>query len=163
LDRIDILHIHDPDDHYEEALSGAYVALDRLRAEGVIRAVGAGMNQWQMLARFAREANFDCFLLAGRYTLLEQGALDEFLPLCGERVCGCVMGGPLKRGTLGSPPPGATSTDARADDAALARGEVVVWRAGLWIREDAAIERPTDHDRDSLFLAQWQELEAVCD
>ncbi len=67
LDRIDILHIHDPDDHYEEAISGAYRALDQLRADGVIGAVSAGMNQAEMLTRFAREADFDCFLLAGRY------------------------------------------------------------------------------------------------
>ncbi len=60
LDRIDVLHIHDPDDHFEEALTGAYRALDRLRDEGSIRAVGAGMNQSEMLVRFAREANFDC-------------------------------------------------------------------------------------------------------
>jgi D-threo-aldose 1-dehydrogenase len=123
LDRIDILHIHDPDDHYEEALSGAYVALDRLRAEGVIRAVGAGMNQWQMLARFAREANFDCFLLAGRYTLLEQGALDEFLPLCEEKGIAVVIGGPLNSGILANPRPGATYNYVRADDATLARAQ----------------------------------------
>ncbi len=73
LDRIDILHIHDPDKHYEAALDEAYPTLDELRREGVIGAVGAGMNQWQMLADFARNADFDCFLLAGRYTLLEQG------------------------------------------------------------------------------------------
>ena len=61
VDRIDILHIHDPDNHYQEAIDGAYPALDKLRGEGVIRAVSAGMNQWEMLARFAREGDFDCF------------------------------------------------------------------------------------------------------
>ena len=74
LDRIDILHIHDPDHHEAEAMDGAYRALDRLRADGSIRAVGAGMNQWEMLARFADAGSFDCFLLAGRYTLLDQSA-----------------------------------------------------------------------------------------
>lgn len=121
LDRLDILHIHDPDDHEDEALSGAYVALDRLRAEGVIRAIGAGMNQWQMLARFARAADFDCFLLAGRYTLLEQGALAEFLPLCAERGIAVVIGGPLNSGILAEPQPGATYNYARVGDAVLAR------------------------------------------
>jgi D-threo-aldose 1-dehydrogenase len=123
LDRIDILHIHDPDDYYEEALAGAYVALDKLRSEGVIRAVGVGMNQWQMLARFAREADFDCFLLAGRYTLLEQGALDEFLPLCAEKGIAVVIGGPLNSGILANPQPGATYNYARADEATLARAQ----------------------------------------
>src|SRR5260370_7666964 len=82
LGRIDMLHIHGPDDHYDEALNGAYRALDRLRADGVIGAVSAGMNQAEMLTRFAREGEFYCFLLAGRYTLLDQIALKELLPEC---------------------------------------------------------------------------------
>src|SRR5258706_16303562 len=85
LERIDVLHIHDPDEHYDAALNGAYRALDRLRTDGIIGAVSAGMNQAQMLTRFAREAIFDCFLLAGRYTLLDQVALKELLPVCLER------------------------------------------------------------------------------
>src|SRR5438270_905685 len=82
IERVDILHIHDPDDHFEEALSGAYRALDRLRRDGVIRAVGSGMNQAAMLTAFARRADFDCFLVAGRYTLLDHAGLEELLPLC---------------------------------------------------------------------------------
>src|SRR5581483_5014236 len=74
VDRIDVLHIHDPDDYFEQALSGAYKALDKLRSEGTIKALGSGMNQAEMLARFAREADFNCFLVAGRYTLLDQAA-----------------------------------------------------------------------------------------
>jgi len=100
LDRIDILHIHDPDSHYEEAIRSAYPALDKLRAEGTIKAVSAGMNQWQMLARFAREEDFDCFLLAGRYSLLEQESLDELLPLCLEKNIGIMAGGTYNSGIL---------------------------------------------------------------
>src|SRR5438046_8136606 len=85
LDRIDVLHIHDPDDHFDEALTGAYRALDRLRSEGSIRAVGAGMNQSEMLVRFAREADFDCFWLAARHTLLDRSGAAALLPLCAER------------------------------------------------------------------------------
>ena len=107
LDRIDILHIHDPDDHYDQALQGAYKALDQLRSDGVIRAVGAGMNQAEMLARFAREGNFDCFLLAGRYTLLDQVALDELLPVCVERGIAIIAGGVYNSGILADPKPGA--------------------------------------------------------
>ncbi|HEV2032802.1 MAG TPA: aldo/keto reductase [Candidatus Dormibacteraeota bacterium] len=107
LQRIDVLHIHDPDDHYEEALNGAYRALDRLRFDGVIRAVGAGMNQAEMLTRFAREANFDCFLLAGRYTLLDQVALKELLPVCLERGIAIIAGGVYNSGILADPKPGA--------------------------------------------------------
>ena len=108
LDRVDVLHIHDPDDHYDEALRGAYRALDRLRAEGTIRAVGAGMNQAPMLVRFAREADFDCFLVAGRYTLLDQSALPELLPLCRERGIAVILGGVFNSGILADPRPGAT-------------------------------------------------------
>ena len=100
LDRVDVLHIHDPDEHYDEALRGAYPALDRLRAEGVIGAVGAGMNQAEMLVRFAREADFDCFLVAGRYTLLDQTALAELLPLCAERGIAVILGGVFNSGIL---------------------------------------------------------------
>ena len=100
VDRIDVLHIHDPDRHYEVAMKGAYPALDRLRREGVIKGVSAGMNQWQMLTRFAREGDFDCFLLAGRYSLLEQGALDELFPLCLEKNIGILAGGTYNSGIL---------------------------------------------------------------
>ena len=109
VDRIDILHIHDPDAHWQEAISGAYPALERLRGEGVISAVSAGMNQWEMLARFAREGDFDCFLLAGRYSLLDQGSLDELLPLCVEKNIGIMAGGTYNSGILAKgAQPGAT-------------------------------------------------------
>lgn len=100
LDRIDVLLIHDPDDHYDEALHGAYRALDRLRSDQSIRAVGAGMNQAEMLADFARHADFDCFLLAGRYTLLDRSGARELLPLCSERGIGVVAGGVFNSGIL---------------------------------------------------------------
>jgi len=107
IDRIDILHIHDPDNHYDAAIAGAYRALDRLRADGVIGAVGAGMNQAEMLARFAREGDFDCFLLAGRYTLLDQIALKELLPECLQRGIAIIAGGVYNSGILADPKPGA--------------------------------------------------------
>jgi D-threo-aldose 1-dehydrogenase len=100
LDRLDIVHIHDPDDHYDEAIGGAYPALDRLRSEGAIGAVGAGMNQVEMLLRFAREADFDCFLVAGRYTALDRVALPELLPLCVERDIAVIIGGAFNSGLL---------------------------------------------------------------
>lgn len=107
MDRVDVLLIHDPDDNYEQALTGAYRALDTLRSEGTIRAVGAGMNQNEMLTRFAREANFDVFLLAGRYTLLDRSGADELLPLCLERGIAIVAGGVFNSGILADPGPGA--------------------------------------------------------
>jgi aryl-alcohol dehydrogenase-like predicted oxidoreductase len=108
LDRVDVLHIHDPDDHFEEALAGTYRALADLRREGVIGAISAGMNQARMLARFVRESGdpgFDCFMLAGRYTLLDQSGLDELLPLCAERGIGVMAAGVYNSGLLGNPSP----------------------------------------------------------
>ncbi len=102
LDRIDIALIHDPDDHYEQAIGEAYPALAELRSQGVVGAIGAGMNQWQMLADLAREGDFDCFLLAGRYTLLDRSALAELLPLCVEKDIGIILGGPYNSGILAS-------------------------------------------------------------
>jgi D-threo-aldose 1-dehydrogenase len=103
LDRIDIALIHDPDDHWQAAIDGAYPALARLREQGVIRAVGAGMNQSEMLARFARETDIDVVLLAGRYTILEQGALDELLPACEARGVAVLVGGVMNSGLLVNP------------------------------------------------------------
>src|SRR5260370_5560453 len=100
LDRLAVLHIHDPDDHYDIAIRGAYRALDRLRADGVIGAVSAGMNQAEMLTRFAREGDFDCFLLAGRYTLLDQVALKELLPECIKRGIAGIAAGVVNRRIL---------------------------------------------------------------
>jgi D-threo-aldose 1-dehydrogenase len=100
LDRVDIALIHDPDDHFEEALAGAYVALERLRDEGVVGAIGVGMNQSAVLVRFARESEIDCVLLAGRYTLLDRTAREELLPLCEERGIAVIAAGVFNSGVL---------------------------------------------------------------
>jgi len=147
LDRIDILHIHDPDDHYDQALQGAYKALDQLRSDGVIRAVGAGMNQAEMLARFAREGNFDCFLLAGRYTLLDQVALDELLPLCVERGIAIIAGGVYNSGILADPKPGARYNYVTAPAPLLQRAQKirsVCGRHGVPLKA-AAVQFPLGH------------------
>ncbi|MCY4655146.1 MAG: aldo/keto reductase [Dehalococcoidia bacterium] len=102
LDRLDIALIHDPDDHWEQAITEAYPTLAELRSQGVIGAIGAGMNQWEMPARFAREGDFDCFLLAGRYTLLDHSGLDVLLPLCEEKDISIILGGPYNSGVLAS-------------------------------------------------------------
>lgn len=109
VDRVDILLIHDPDEVYRQALDVVFPVLADLRSQGVISAVGAGMNQWQMELQFARDADFNCFLLAGRYTLLEQTALDEFLPYCAEHEISLMLGGVLNSGILATGAvPGAT-------------------------------------------------------
>jgi D-threo-aldose 1-dehydrogenase len=103
LDQIDIALIHDPDDHWEAAIDEAYPALHRLREQGTIGAIGVGMNQAGMLARFAREGDFDVFMLAGRYTLLDQSGLAELLPLCLERRIGVLIAGVMNSGLLAGP------------------------------------------------------------
>jgi D-threo-aldose 1-dehydrogenase len=102
LDRVDIIYIHDPDveDCYEQAIKEAYPTLEDLRRQKIIGAIGAGMNQAEMLTQFAREGDFDCFLLAGRYTLLDQIALDELLPLCFEKEISIIIGGAYNSGIL---------------------------------------------------------------
>jgi D-threo-aldose 1-dehydrogenase len=100
LDRVDILLIHDPDDHYQQALRGAYPTLHKLRSQGMVKAIGAGMNQAEMLALFAREGDFDCFLLAGRYTLIDHSGLRELLPLCEQKSISIIIGGPFNSGIL---------------------------------------------------------------
>jgi D-threo-aldose 1-dehydrogenase len=119
LDRVDVLYIHDIDRfthgaegapaRFREAMAGAYRTIERLRREGQVRAIGIGVNEWEACQRAAEAADFDCFLLAGRYTLLEQEALESFLPLCERRGIGVVIGGPLNSGILATGPvPGAT-------------------------------------------------------
>jgi D-threo-aldose 1-dehydrogenase len=100
LDRVDVVLLHDPDDHWRQAVDEAFPALHELRDEGTVGAIGAGMNQWQMLASFVREADPDVVLLAGRYTLLEQTALDTLLPLCVERGVSVLAAGVFNSGLL---------------------------------------------------------------
>lgn len=119
LDRVDILLIHDPDDHHDQAIAGAYRALARLRAEGAIGAIGAGMNQSAMLARFAGEGDFDGFLLAGRYTLLDQSAQADLMPVCVERDIGVIIGGVYNSGVIADPAGNAKFNYRAAPDAVI--------------------------------------------
>ncbi|MBT0782785.1 aldo/keto reductase [Paracoccus sp. pheM1] len=109
LERIDILFIHDIDVYtrgseqpevFRQAMDGCYKALARLRDDKMVKAIGVGVNEWQVCHEALKQRDFDCFLLAGRYTLLEQDALDEFLPLCEERGAAVVVGGGFNSGIL---------------------------------------------------------------
>jgi D-threo-aldose 1-dehydrogenase len=114
--RVDILFVHDVDvmSHGSRAASdarvrelfdrGGYRALEELRAGGAVRAIGAGVNEWEVCETLLGHADFDCFLLAGRYTLLEQDALTSFLPLCERRNVGIILGGPFNSGILATGP-----------------------------------------------------------
>jgi D-threo-aldose 1-dehydrogenase len=147
LDRVDIAYIHDPDRHWRAALEGAYRALAELRAEGRVRAIGVGMNQAPMLARFVRECDLDVILLANRYTLLDQEALDELLPACERRGVAVAVGGVMNTGLLAGPGAGARFDYRPAPpdvvDRARRLGEVCA-RHGVALR-DAAIQFPLAH------------------
>ncbi|GHH91635.1 aldo/keto reductase [Streptomyces capillispiralis] len=121
LDRVDVVHLHDPDDHAEQAFREAYPALERLRSEGVVRAIGAGMNQTAMLTRFVRDTDVDVVLCAGRHTLLDQSALADLLPAALERGTSVVVGGAFNSGLLADPGPGATYDYGRAPAGLLER------------------------------------------
>ena len=110
LDRIDIVYLHDPDEHWTEASSSGLNTLVRLREEGVVGAVGVGMNQSGMPARFVREHHVDLVMLAGRYTLIDQSALDDLLPAALERGVGIVAAGVYNSGLLSTAHPTSGAT-----------------------------------------------------
>ncbi|MBD5785384.1 aldo/keto reductase [Cellulosimicrobium terreum] len=123
LDRVDVVYLHDPDDHWEQASREAIPALVELRDQGVVRAIGAGMNQSAMLTRFVRETDVDVVMCAGRFTLLEQPALDDLLPAAAERGVDVVVAGVYNSGLLARdvPPDDATYDYAQAPPALLDR------------------------------------------
>jgi D-threo-aldose 1-dehydrogenase len=159
VDRIDILLVHDvdifthgskeaSDRRIEEFMSSGYYGLLSLRDQGVIKAFGGGINEWQVCQTLAERGDFDLFLLAGRYTLLEQEALESFLPLCQKRGIGIVLGGPYNSGILATGPrPGAFYNYSEAPQDVLdrvARIEAVCKRHGVRLIE-AALRFPLQH------------------
>jgi D-threo-aldose 1-dehydrogenase len=146
-ERIDVLHLHDPDDHFAAALEGALPALVELREQGVIGAVSAGMNQSAMLTEFARTGHFDCFLLAGRYTLLDQSGLADLLPECERRGISVICGGVYNSGVLADPDQKSTFDYQAAPPAVVAKARAmaeVCARHGVPLRA-AALQFPLAH------------------
>ncbi|MFD7484843.1 aldo/keto reductase [Streptomyces mirabilis] len=165
LDRVDIVYLHDPDDHAEQAFHEGYPALERLRSEGVVGAIGAGMNQAEMLTRFVRDTDVDVVLCAGRYTLLDHDALTELLPAAQERGTSVVIGGAFNSGLLADPRPGATYnyTTAPAEllDRALRLKEIAE-RHGITLRA-AALAFPAAHPAVASILAGARSAHEVRD
>ncbi|MFI2710571.1 aldo/keto reductase [Micromonospora sp. NPDC018662] len=121
LDRVDVVLIHDPDDHWRQAVDEAYPALHELRDQGVVGAIGVGMNQWQMLERFVVDTDIDTVMLAGRYTLLDQSAGRTLLPRCQERGVGVLAAGVFNSGVLATETPGRNYDYGPIPDALYAR------------------------------------------
>ncbi|MEV6272086.1 aldo/keto reductase [Kribbella sp. NPDC051936] len=109
-DRLDVVFVHDPDDHFEEAVATAFPTLIELREQGVIGAIGSGMNQSAMLTRFVREIDIDVIMLAGRYTLIDPDGLDDVLPACVENDVQVVAVGVFNSGLMSQPRPAAGTT-----------------------------------------------------
>jgi D-threo-aldose 1-dehydrogenase len=148
LDRVDLVYVHDPDDHVDEALAGAVPELIRMREEGLVTAVGVGMNQWQAPLRMVRDTGIDLVMLAGRWTLLDrsgQPLLDE----CAARGVAVVAAAPFNSGLLARawPPDGAYFDYGPAAPQVLARARAlaaVCERYGVSL-PDAAVQFPLRH------------------
>ncbi|MEU2432462.1 aldo/keto reductase [Streptomyces sp. NPDC007861] len=165
LDRVDIVYLHDPDDHGEQAFREAYPALERLRAEGTVRAIGAGMNQAEMLTRFVRDTDVDAVLCAGRFTLLDQRAADELLPEAEARGRSVVIGGVFNSGVLADPKPGATYDYRAVGQEVLDRAlriKAVSERHGVPLRA-AALRFPLRHPAVASVLVGARSAEEIED
>ncbi len=143
VDRVDIVHIHDPDDHIHEALEGTYPALAELRDQGVIGAVSVGTNSVGTAAAFLERADLDCMLVAGRYTLLDRSAAD-LIDACAGRGIAYLSAGVFNSGVLARPRAGSWYDYGPAPDAMLARAaalDSVCRRHGVTLRA-AAVNFP---------------------
>jgi D-threo-aldose 1-dehydrogenase len=125
LDRVDIALIHDPDDHFSQAIGEAYPALEALRAAGTVRAIGLGMNQADMLERFVRDTDIDVVLVAGRYSLLDDRAGRGLLPAAADRHVAVLVAGVFNSGILADPRSGARFDYRPASDELVARAKAL--------------------------------------
>ncbi|MFF5083428.1 aldo/keto reductase [Actinoplanes sp. NPDC000266] len=147
VDALDTVLIHDPEDRMAAALEEAYPLLHRLRADGVVRAIGVGMNQTAGLVRFVRETDIDVVLVAGRWTLLDRSAGEELLPECHARGVRVMAGGVFNTGVLVSPGPGARYDYAPASPVVLERAQSLSETCGAYgvPLAAAALQFPARH------------------
>lgn len=173
LERIDVCFIHDIDVFtrgaeqpavFEQAMDGCWRALESLRAQKVVKAIGVGVNEWEVCHQALLRHDFDCFLLAGRYTLLEQDALDAFLPLCEQRGAAVLVGGGFNSGILATGArPGAKYNYAPAPQAVLdkvARIEAVCAEYGVPLPA-AALQFVVAHPAVPSFIAGTRTVEQL--
>jgi len=164
-DRVEIGLIHDPDDHRDEALAGTHKALTELKAAGRIGAVGIGMNSTEAAADLLSRADFDVALIAGRYTLLDQSALDRLYPLCVSRGVSVIAAGVFNSGILADPKPGARFNYEEADRRLVERAQAI---AAVCDRYDtplraAALQFPAAHPAVASILVGARNPEEVDD
>lgn len=165
LDRVDVLHVHDPDDHFAAAAGEALPALAALRKEGAIRAVSAGMNQSAMLTDLVRTGLVDCVLLAGRYSLLDQSGLADLLPECERRGVSVIVGGVYNSGVLADPWHTVTYDYRPAAPEVVARAQAMARlcdRHGVPLRA-AAVQFPLAHPAVASVLVGMRSPAEVAD
>jgi D-threo-aldose 1-dehydrogenase len=138
LDHVEIVLIHDPDDHADQAISEAFPALAKLREQGIIKAIGVGMNQSAIPTRFVKETDIDLVLIAGRYTLLDQGALADLLPAALKKGVSVIAAGVLNSGILGNPMAGATFDYAPASNEMIVKAQKI---KELFERHDVTVQQ----------------------
>ena len=154
LDHIDVLHLHDPDnhpDHYEEARNGAIKAMINLKEQNVVKVLGCGMNQNEMLVELAKEGCFDCFLLAGRYTLIDQTSLDQLIPTCEANNISLLLGGVFNSGILINPSPDSYFDYSKLDEN---------WFKNL---KDSQVRIPKGHESAKYWLEKAYALKDACE
>ena len=149
VEHFDMLHMHDPDEHYLEASTTGFQGLDALRREGSVTAIGAGMNHTEIQTQLVRHCDLDAVLVAGRYTLLDQTAMDELLPACVDRHVSVVIGGVFNSGILVDPSPGARFDYIPASDEMVERAQLIqkVCRLHGVPLAAAALQFPLAHPR----------------
>ncbi|CAB4665830.1 unannotated protein [freshwater metagenome] len=125
LDSIDIVFVHDPDNHADVAIKEAYPALAKMRDQGIVKAIGIGMNQSAIPTRFVQETDIDIVLLAGRYTLLDQSGAKDLLPAALAKGVSVLAAGVYNSGILANPVKGATYDYAPASDEIVARAKMI--------------------------------------
>jgi D-threo-aldose 1-dehydrogenase len=154
VERFDILHLHDPDEHFEEASTTGFDALAALRAEGLVSAIGAGMNRTAVQTKLVRECDLDVVLVAGRYTLLDQSAMDDLIPACEERDVSVIVGGVFNSGVLVDPSPGARFDYVPAPEEVLSRARQIeeICRQHEVPMPTAALQFPFAHPQVSSVL-----------
>jgi len=153
LESVDVLHLHDPDnhpDHLDEAKKGAIKAMIKLKDEKLVKALGCGLNQNEMLVELAKVGCFDCFLLAGRYTLLDQTSLNKLIPICKNNNISLVLGGVFNSGILIDPSPKTFFDYTLLDDN---------WSTNA---KKNLVRVPKDHESAEFWLNKAYKLKEAC-
>lgn len=167
MDHVDIVYIHDPDDeiYIDQSIKEAYPALEKMRDQGFIKAIGVGMNQSAVPTRFVNETDIDMVLIAGRFTLLDQSAERDLLPAALKRGVDVIAAGVLNSGILANPVAGATYDYAPASPAILERAlriKEIVTRHGVSLTS-AALQFPLSHPSVKAVLVGCRSSQEVRD